>query len=192
MALSYPVMLRLQAKPVLVVGAGPVAARKIGDLVAAGARVTVIAPAIVDEIRVMPVTVKERAYEPGDVAGFRFVIVSTNDPAVQQLVFDECEAAGIWCNAADDPERCSVTLPAVARRGPVTVAVATDGASPALAGVLRDRAAAVIPAHIEEVVATISAQRQAMRRRDQSTESIDWKPMVRRLLDGATGDASDA
>ena len=176
-------MLRLAGRAALVVGAGPVAARKIAGLLEGGAPVTVVAPTVVDEIRDMPVTIIERAYQTGDITGFRLVIVSTNDAAVQQQVFDDCEAAGIWCNAADDPERCSVTLPAVARRGAVTVSISTDGASPALAGVLRDRVVGVIPDHIDEVVAYVSDRRLAMHAEGLSTESVDWKPLIRRLLD---------
>ena len=138
----YPVGLRLEGRPVLVVGGGTVAARKVEGLLECGARVHVVAPEIVDDIRSSAATFEERPYRPGDVAGFRLVVTATDDPAVNAAVSADAESSGVWVNAADDPANCSFTLPAVLRRGDVTVAVATGGASPALSAWLRDRIAA--------------------------------------------------
>ena len=151
---GYPVVLRLDGRRVLVVGAGPIAARKLESLLACGAQVTVVAPQIVDEIRALAarrlIAMIERRYEQTDLDGVQLVIVSTNDSSIQQQVFDDCQARGLWCNAADDPDRCSFILPAVARRGPVIVAVSTQGSSPALAGVLRDILAEALPANVQD------------------------------------------
>jgi siroheme synthase-like protein len=186
---GYPVVLRMTARRVLVVGAGKVAARKIAPLVAAGAQVTVVAPAIHDDVaRLDGIDVVQRPYDTADLDGMQFVIVSTDDAAVQQQVFDDCEARGIWCNAADDPDRCSVILPAVARRGPVLIAVSTQGTSPALAGVLRDIVADAVPATVEQVAEVLGERRRQMKSAGQSTESIDWRPIVRSLLASPIGD----
>ena len=80
---------------------------------------------------------------------------------MQQRVFDDGERPHVLVNSVDDPDRCSFILPAVARRGPVIVAVSTQGRSPALAGQLRDRLAAALPADLEERVADLAARRAA-------------------------------
>lgn len=183
---GYPVVLRLDGRRVLVVGAGPVAARKLGALLSAGAAVTIVAPLVVDDIRTLAaagrVTVFERRYAASDLDGVQLVIVSTNDATVQRQVFDDCEAEGIWCNAADDPDNCSFILPAVTRRGPVIVAVSTQGSSPALAGVLRDIVTGALPANVEAVAAQLGSERAVMRSAGRSTESVDWRPRVQALL----------
>jgi siroheme synthase-like protein len=121
----YPVGLVVAGRAVLVVGGGRVAARKAGDLVACGARVTVVAPEVVPVLAERAeVTVERRPYRAGEAAGYRLVVTATGDRAVDQQVYDDAEAAGVWVNSADDPERCTFTLPAVVRRDPVVVAMA--------------------------------------------------------------------
>ncbi len=184
----YPVMLRVRGRDVLVVGGGPIGARKAEGLLAQGAVVTVIAPEIVEELTANPaVRCIRRPFEPDDVEGRWLVVTATNDPAAQQLVFDTCEARGIWCNAADDPDRCAFILPAVHRREPVIVSVSTGGASPALAGWLRDRAATAMPARLEELVARLSAERDALHAQGRTTEGLDWRSRIEAIaaeLDG--------
>src|SRR5215213_3699969 len=148
---GYPVVLRLSGRPVLVVGGGVVALRKAKGLLDAGAAVTVVAPELGEGFSGLGVEVVRRPYRPGDIAGKLLVIAATNDLAVQQQVFDDCEHAGVWVNSADDPDRCSFVLPALVRRGPVIVAVSTQGRSPALAAQLRDRIAVSLPADLEAI-----------------------------------------
>jgi siroheme synthase-like protein len=89
------------------------------------------------------------------------VIAATDDPAVNRQVHDDADAAGVWVNAADDPANCTFTLPAVLRRGSVTVSVATGGASPALAAWLRDRLAGSEVGPEYEVLADLLAEARA-------------------------------
>ena len=96
-------------------------------------------------------------------------------------MFDDGERAGVWVNAADDPDRCALFLPAVHRRDPVIVAVSTEGTSPALAGWLRDRLAAALPPHLEELVAAVGAERDAVRATGRSTEGLDWRARIEDL-----------
>lgn len=134
---AYPVQLDLSGRNVLVVGGGRIAARKAQGLLAAGARVTVVAPDIAPAVAALRVEISPRPYRSTDLDGAWLVVTATDDAAVNARVAADATAARIWVNSADDPANCSFTLPAVARRGPITVAVATAGRSPALAGWLR-------------------------------------------------------
>ncbi len=184
----YPVVLRLHGKRCAVIGGGAVAHRKAEGLVAAGAIVTIVAPTISPPLRAWAssagVTVEERAYRPGDLRGAWLAVAATDDPAVQQAVFDDGERAGVWVNAADDPDRCAFFLPAVHRRDPVLLAVSTQGTSPALAGWLRDRLAGALPEQLEALIAALSDERRALRAAGRSTEDIDWTARIDALLAG--------
>jgi len=136
---SYPVHLRLTGRPVLVVGAGNVARRKIAGLVAAEAHVTVIAPWVHPEVQAMPVTILERPYRGNDLTGFWLAITCTDDPAVNRRVFLDGQEQRVWVNSADDPANCAWTLPSVARQGDITITAATNGRSPAMSMWLRRR-----------------------------------------------------
>jgi precorrin-2 dehydrogenase / sirohydrochlorin ferrochelatase len=182
-AFDYPIMLELTGVPVLVVGGGRVALRKVEGLVNAGADVTVVAPKVTDPISQLPVRVVIRAYKSADLTSVRLAITATDDPAVNAAVAADATALGIWVNSADDPANCTFTLPAVARDGAVTVAVSTGGASPALASHLRSE----LEGWLSEIGAagaatTLSAQRSEMHAAGVSTESIDWTGRVRAAL----------
>ena len=114
----YPVMLDVSQRSCLIVGGGPVAARKARGLLECGASVTVIAPRLSDEMEsVAPFlhAVERRRYRAGDASAFRLVVTATGVPEVDGAVFADGEAAGVWVNSADDPAHCSLILPAVHR-----------------------------------------------------------------------------
>lgn len=175
----YPVSLALDGKPVLVVGAGAVAARKAGALVDAGAIVKVVAPDVSPEMRALPVTVIERPYQSVDLAGAWLVVTATGQRAVNAAVRNDADAARIWVNAADDQDSCSFVLPAIARQGTVTVAVSTGGRSPALAAWLRDEIAGRLGPEIDALADLLSDLRDELHASGRSTEGVDW----RRALD---------
>lgn len=175
---SYPVNLVVAGKRVLVVGGGAVAARKAAGLVAAGADVTVVAPDIHPDVEALPVTIERRPYRRGEAAGYRLAITATGDAQVNQAVFDDGDGAGVWVNAADDPERCSFTLPAVVRRGAVLVTASTGGASPALSSWLRERLDAQLGPELCELAAILAARRAELRAQGRSTDDVDWAPII--------------
>lgn len=174
-ARPYPVVLLLEGRPVLVVGGGAVAASKVEGLLAAGAEVHVVAREVSDAVRALKVTWDERAYEPGEVAAYRFVAACTDDPEVNGQVFRDGEAAGIFVNAADDPAHCSATLPARFQRGPVLVTVSTSGHSPALAGWLRDRLGEQVGPEYEELVEMLAEAREQLAAQGTVRPVADWR-----------------
>lgn len=135
----YPAFLNLKGRPCLVVGGGDTANEKAKALLACGAALTVVAPAISPELLGMDVEVHLRRYRSSDLEGFYLAVAATSDAEVNREVFANAEARSIFCNVPDVPSSCSFILPAIHRRGPITVAVSTGGSSPALAQWLRDR-----------------------------------------------------
>ncbi|MDD2422562.1 MAG: bifunctional precorrin-2 dehydrogenase/sirohydrochlorin ferrochelatase, partial [Heliobacteriaceae bacterium] len=134
--------LKIRGQPCLVIGGGAVAARKIGSLLAEKARVTVVSPEIGPGIQVWvdsgEVLWHQREYCSGDVAGYLLVIAATGNPAVNRLVAGDCFNRQILVNTVDEPALCNFFLPAVVRRGDLTIAVSTAGTSPAVARRLRE------------------------------------------------------
>ncbi|MDP2290298.1 MAG: NAD(P)-dependent oxidoreductase [Actinomycetota bacterium] len=186
MAFQYPVFLDLAGVPVLVVGGGVIAFRKAAGLAGAGAVVTVVAPAVVPELAELAARVERREYLADDLRGQRLVITATDDPAVNAQVANDAGAVGIWANSADDPQNCSFILPAVARRGLVTVAVSTGGASPALASHLRTVIARdVLTERVEAAAIELARQRAEIHAAGGSTELVEWGDRVRDALGAA-------
>ena len=176
--MQFPVNLNLHGRPVLVVGGGRIAFRKVEQLLMADAEVTVLSPMFVDEFHSLPVTLVQREYASGDIDAFRLVITATGNTPVNQQIFDECEAKGIWINSADDPDRCAFTLPAALRRGDLMVTVSTGGASPALASWLRSHLELSIVPEFEEVVSRLAVERARIHAEGESTENVQWQPII--------------
>jgi precorrin-2 dehydrogenase/sirohydrochlorin ferrochelatase len=138
---TYPLFVVLDDKPCLVVGGGAVGERKVHDLRAAGARVTVVSRDLTPTLAQLAAQ-GEIGYLPGDfteaqVEGMALVMAATDDPAVNARVSAAAQARSIWVNVADAPEFCTFIVPAQVRRGDLILAISTGGASPALAHQLR-------------------------------------------------------
>lgn len=154
----FPVFLKLSGRRVLVVGGGPVATSKITALAAAGASITVVAPAMTAEIEASAVMRLAREFRPDDVDG-AWLVVAAATPAVNREVAQAAESRGVFVNAVDDPPNATAYLGGVVRRAGVTLAVSTDGHAPALAGLLREALDAILPADLEHWVAEARAIR---------------------------------
>lgn len=193
--LPYPVNLSLAGQPVLVVGGGLVATRKAGALLRAGAAVTVVAPAATDAISEHPqITWQRRAYRTGEASAYRLVVTATSDPSVNARVARDCEAANVFVNSADDPANCTFTLPSVARRGDLQVAVSTGGRSPALARWLRKRIESEIDADYATLLELLAEARSETKAAFATSEVPGWEAALDRgLLElvraGRTGEA---
>ena len=186
----YPVALVVDGRRCLVVGGGPIATHKAEGLLNCRADVTVVAPQISERLRQLAVDavsapaaegrlmLEERPYRAGEASGYRLVLTATGDPAVDQAVAADAEAAGVWVNSADDVDNCTFMLPAVHRDGDVTVAVSTGGASPALAGWLRDRAAAAMGPEAGNMAVLLDEARRRVRAQGRSTEVTDWSAIL--------------
>jgi precorrin-2 dehydrogenase len=140
---AYPINLNLNGRTVLVVGLGQVGRRKAEALVTAGARVIAVDP---DARKLNPVEGVEVVSDTYHSAHLRSVslVIAAGPPDVNRQVVADARRRGIWVCSSSDPDEGDFTIPAVWNSGPLVVSVSTSGASPALASVLRDRAAAAL------------------------------------------------
>lgn len=171
----YPVALVLAGRRCLVVGGGKVAHQKVRGLLDAQADVTVVAPEIDERLRDLPVSCQQRRYRPPEAAGYQLVVAATGKPEINQQVFDDADAAGVWVNSADDPERCSAVLPARIRRGRLLVTVSTQGHSPAVSAWLRRRLDDELGPEYDTLIGVVSDVRQEIQAAGRATESLDWQ-----------------
>ena len=164
---NYPIFINLNDQPVLVVGGGPVALRKIRLQLKAGARITVIAPEICDELSAelgQSITYLARPFEDTDIDGYRLITAATNDESVNRHISELAMAANVPVNVVDQPELCSFITPAIIDREPVTIAISTGGAAPVLARKLRSQLERLLSPGLGKLA---SAMRQLRQRAEQ-------------------------
>jgi uroporphyrin-III C-methyltransferase/precorrin-2 dehydrogenase/sirohydrochlorin ferrochelatase len=141
--------LKLEGRHALVVGAGPVAERKIEALLEARAVVTVVSPdatSHVDQLaRDGTIAWHRRGFVESDVEGAWLVIAATSDADVQRGVAAAAQARRVFVVAVDDPDHASAYSAAVVRKPPMTVAISSSGGAPALTRLLREIIEQVLP-----------------------------------------------
>ncbi|MGH9297601.1 MAG: precorrin-2 dehydrogenase/sirohydrochlorin ferrochelatase family protein [Acidimicrobiales bacterium] len=187
----FHVALRLDGERCLVVGGGPVGARKADALLECGAAVTLVSPVVSPSVTALAsdrpspgqafsgrLRVLRRKYQAGDLAGCRLVVAATGLSEVDRQVFEDARALGVLVNAADDPEACEFLVPAVFRQGPVSIAVSTGGVSPYLASWLRRRLGAVIGPEVADLAEIVGAVRGSLRGAGRSSTGADWDELV--------------
>ena len=180
--MRYPLLLNLADRPALIVGGGNVARRKAIGLLQAGARVTTVSPAFhaafpanIERI-ISPYDSSQMARQP-----FLLAFAATDDARVNAQVAADAASLGIWCSRADAPDTSDFinpavgTLPTATETVGITLMVATEGASPALAAKLRDH----LLARLDPMFAVLVGLFPAWRRTAQA-EVPD--PAARRLL----------
>lgn len=160
----YMACLDLTGRSCLVVGGGRVGLEKARGLLECGADVTVVAPEIEPELLELPVAWHPSRYASRHIEGHWLVVAATPERGVNRAVKEDADRHGMLCNVADDPDLCSLILPAVLRVDPIAVAVSTGGASPALAQRLRSEIARVVRPEHAALARQLRAQRPWARR----------------------------
>ncbi len=137
----FPIFVKLEGRLIVVIGGGNIAEAKIPGVLAADARIRLIAPSVTPQIaewvRFGKIDWLPKEFEAADLEGAFLVIAATSAPGVNEAVFRESEARGILCNAVDDIEHCHFYYGAVVQRGDLQIAISTNGKSPALSQRLR-------------------------------------------------------
>jgi precorrin-2 dehydrogenase/sirohydrochlorin ferrochelatase len=163
---SYLVNLALEGRLAVVVGGGAVAVRKAEDLLAARAQVRVVALEPCVGMRALAesgrVTGHWREYRTADLDDAFLVVAATDDRPANARIRQDAQACGILINVVDDPPLCTFTVPAVVRRGRLTLAVATGGSCPSFAAILREELDEKYGSEYAELAELMAALRREM------------------------------
>ncbi|TMC18683.1 MAG: bifunctional precorrin-2 dehydrogenase/sirohydrochlorin ferrochelatase [Chloroflexi bacterium] len=173
----YPIMLDVRDRPAIVIGGDRLAAEKATNLLACGARVTAISPAFGDELHALAeqhvLMLQTKSYEPGDLAGAFVVVAVTSEPQLIEAIWREAQQRGQLVNIVDVPAHCNFILPSILRRGQLTIAVSTEGASPSLAKRIRQQLEGIFPSAYDMYMQLATVARTHMRRQGITYDQRD-------------------
>ncbi|RYL94925.1 siroheme synthase [Sporolactobacillus sp. THM7-4] len=179
----YPIMLDVRNRKAVVAGGGRVAARKIKALIDAGASVSVICERADQQIKKWAgegkITLNERTWSEKDSES-AFVIIAATDKSEINREIAENAGPNQLVNVVDDPERGNFNLPAVLRRGKLTITVSTGGASPLLAGRIRNEISKTLDDNSEAYLDFLFQFREKIRKKQLSSNlrSICFKKIL--------------
>lgn len=173
----------------LVIGGGPVAAKRAARVIEAGGRVDVIATDAGDDLKnrveAAGGTVALRPFAPGDVGPrYALVVAATDDCEVNRRVAAEAGRRGIAVNVADDARRCDVVFPLIIDRDPVTITVASGAASPTLTRLLGQRIHSLVPSGYGELARLVGRfRKQAQAKIPNTAERIRfWENILQGVV----------
>lgn len=168
----YPVMLDVRERSAIVIGGDSIAAEKATALANSGAHVSALSPEFGAEMRTLAergqVILRRKGYEPGDLEGAFVVVAATNDATLIEAIWQETQQRGQPVNIVDVPRYCTFILPSILRRGKLTVAVSTEGASPSLAKRIRQQLEEVLPSAYGAYIDMAALARVYLRRQGVS------------------------
>ena len=186
MPVYYPVYLNLAGKRCVIIGGGTIAQGKLRALLDAGCKITLISPDATPGIKKAAqqgdIEWQERVYQPGDLAGAFIGVAATNVWHVNQEIFQEAERLGVLLNVVDDPDLCTFIAPSIVKRGPVTMAISTGGASPALARKLRETLAEHPALEWADLANVLSIARKEIKERRVVVDPERWQCSLNREL----------
>jgi len=182
---KYPIFLQLSGRRVVLIGGGAVAARKAQVLLAAGARLVVVAERIDEMLTVLcrdkTAELIRSKYARSYLAEAVLVVAATNNNRLNKQIYKDCQELEILCNVVDVPELCDFFVPAVVKRGSLQIAVSTDGYCPAYAGHLRKKLEALFTEKHGEFLAELECMRQKIIA--EIADPADRKTLLGRLVD---------
>lgn len=182
----FPLNIELNKKPVLLIGGGEVAERKLDLLVKADACLTVVSPSFTDYLLTFEkkenITFIHSEYNSSfiDEGKYSFIIAATNDEDLNKQIAKDANARNILVNVVDRPEICDFIFPSILERGPITVSVSTGGASPVLARMLRTKLETLIPGGYGKLAKIVSDNRVLVRKKFKNFKSnrIFWEEVL--------------
>lgn len=148
----FPFLIDIKDKLFVVAGGGNVALRKIEKILEFGAKIIVIAPEIVDEIKsINGISIIQKEIEKDDIKQAFCVIAATNNKDINQKINSWCKELNIMINAVDDIQNCSFIFPAIIKEENLTVSISSNGAVPELSASIKKRIKDVIPKNISDL-----------------------------------------
>ena len=177
-----PLIVDFLDRKVLVIGGGHIGMRKAATLVAEGALVTILTREVLAPVPAGVAEVVVRDFQPGDLAGYLFVVAATGDKRVNDLIELEAKQRATLLNVVDDLERGDTYFAALHRQGDVVVAVSTSGSAPALAQWIRNAIAHALPSNLGQVAAQLRDERAALHAANVTTEGRNWQPSINAAL----------
>ncbi len=186
MAAYYPVFIDVQSRCCMVIGGGNIGEEKVRKLLECGAKVVVISPEVNDGVRELAdgerVEWLKRQYQPGDLADAFIAIAATDDNSVNQLVAKEARGRNVLLNVVDVTHLCTFIAPSVARRGEVTIATSTGGASPALARKFREELSNSRLLEYADLAPLLADARAELRRSGARVAPDHWQTCITESL----------
>jgi len=152
----YPILINLQRFPCLVIGGGEVAFRKIQSLLAYNAKITVISPKICNPLKKLIKTSKIKiiphSYSKEYIKNFKIIFCATDNQKVSKQVHNDCKSVNKFLNVADVPDLCNFILPAVVKRGDLTISISSQGRAPFLAKEIKNKIEHIFPSYYEDII----------------------------------------
>ena len=182
----YPVFIDVQDRTCVVIGGGNIGEEKVHKLVECGAKVVVISPEVNEGVSELAegdrVEWLKREYESGDLAEAFIAIAATDDNTVNRLIAKEAESRNVLLNVVDVTPLCTFIAPSVARRGEVTIATSTGGASPALARKFREELTGSRILEYADLAPLLSEARGELRGLGARVEADHWQACITESL----------
>jgi len=152
----FPILINLRKYPCLVIGGGNVALRKVTTLLNFKTKVTVIAPNICKPLKDLSkknkIKIIKKSYQKDLLKNFEIVFCATDNPQTNQTVSKDCKKENKLLNVADVPELCDFILPAVVKRGDLTISVSSQGRAPFFAKEIKNKVDHIFPSYYEDII----------------------------------------
>jgi uroporphyrin-III C-methyltransferase/precorrin-2 dehydrogenase/sirohydrochlorin ferrochelatase len=181
-----PLNINVQGRPVLVVGGGDLALRKARILSRSGAVLTIVAPAVIEELRSLAEAsvgrVFERSYQVQDLQCVCLVVVATDDMALNEAVSADAKAANLWVNIVDQPHLCNVIFPAVIDRSPIVISLSSGGSSPMMLRKLKAQLETQLPSGLGRLAEFLGANKTKVKQ--AITQSSNRLRFWEKAIDG--------
>lgn len=158
--------LQIADKTIIVIGGGAVAERKVANILASGAQLTVISPTLTYELQKLrdggQIRHLSRKYQRGDLAAAFMVIAATNDRAANMMIAAEAQSLGILAEITDNPSAGNVTSPAIIRQGDLSIAISTNNMAPTLAAAIKKELQPLFGAEYAKSIRLLGAVREKL------------------------------
>ncbi len=159
----FPIFLKLTGKKVLIVGGGLIALQKIQALLSTDAKLVVMAPVIIPEVKAQQgefpnfrkIEFVEREYQLGDEKEFFLVIAATDIAELNEVIYYRCQDQSILVNSVDKPDNCDFYIPSVIESGDIKVAISTNGKAPSVSQRMRKDLQSMVDQRYKDLVTLI-------------------------------------